>query len=234
MAATLAWPAAAWGDEWQWPVEGPLAARFSYRESSPFSRGQHRGIEIAAAEGTVVRAACSGRVRFAGSVAGSQGIVSVACGGLIASYLHLGAISVRTAADVAPSQRIGTVGRRSRLYLGARRTDDRFGYVDPLTLLADERPQPLPLLPRLRPRPLPVAAPLGPAPLRAPARVPRAVPAAQPAAIPTAHPQPARLPLIVWLGLGLLGAAVPSWGVRRVRRRRRQPVRAMNAGVHAG
>lgn len=230
----LAWPAAAWGDAWQWPVDGPLAARFSYRESSPFARGQHRGINIAAGEGTVVRAACPGRVRFAGSVAGSQGIVSVACGGLIASYLHLGAISVRSASEVVASQQIGTVGRRSRLYLGARRTGDRFGYIDPLTLLADKRPKPVPLLPRVSARRPPVAAPLGPTPAPTPARLPIPVPAAQPVRFPVAHPEPARLPLVVWLGLGLLGAAVPSWGVRHVCRRRREPVRAMNSGLHAG
>lgn len=234
VAAALAWPAAAWGDAWQWPLDGSLAARFSYRESSPFSRGQHRGIDIAAAEGTVVRAACPGRVRFAGSVAGSQGIVSVVCGGLIASYLHLGAISVRSAAEVVTSQRIGTVGRRSRLYLGARRTGDPFGYVDPLTLLADKRPRPVPLIPRLRPPRSPVAAPLGPAPLPAPARLPSPVRAAEPVRVPVAHPQPVRLPLVAWVGLGLLAAGVPSWGVRQTRRRRRGSTGAMKARLDTG
>ncbi|MDQ6750121.1 MAG: M23 family metallopeptidase [Actinomycetota bacterium] len=206
----------------------------------PFSRGQHRGIDIAASEGTVVRSACRGQVRFAGSVAGSDGIVSVACGRLAASYLHLGSITVRAGADIGTGEQIGSVGRRSRLYLSARRTGDRFGYVDPLSLLR-ETGSPIPLVPRFSARRPPVTPPLGPAPRPVPVwhgspvrpPEPGRVPVAEPRQVPAAHPQPASQPLVAWAGLGLLAAALPSWGVRRVRRRRR-PVRVVKAGLRAG
>jgi hypothetical protein len=230
VAATLAWPAVARGDAWRWPVDGPLEARFAYRESTPFSRGQHRGIDIAAFRGTVVRSACPGRVRFAGTVAGSEGIVSVVCGALTASYLHLGSIGVRSGSAVGPGDRIGSVGRRSRLYLGARRTGDRFGYVDPLTLLGARRPRPVPLVPRFTARRPPLVVRLGPAPRAVPAWHLNPVPVAEPWRVGAAHPQRARVPLVVWLGLGLLGAALPSWGVRYAGRRR-EPVRAVRGGL---
>ena len=245
VAASLLWPAASGAAAgWQWPVEGSVTGHFSYRESTPFSRGQHRGIDIAAAEGTRVRSACRGRVRFAGSVAGSEGIVSVVCGRLTASYLHLGSISVRAGRLVAANQQLGRVGRRSRLYLGARRTGDRFGYVDPLTLLAGARRRPPPLMPRFTARRAPpVSVPLGPAPrsapirgrVPAPARLPGAhrLPATQP--LPAAQTIPARPPLVVWAGVGLLALALPSWGVRRIRRRRRRELmRAVEPGLRTG
>jgi hypothetical protein len=169
-------------------------------------------------------------VRFAGSVAGSEGIVSVVCGRLTASYLHLGAIEVRSGSEIGASERIGTVGRRSRLYLGARRTGDRFGYVDPLTLLRSAQPRGAPVLPPIGARRVPVAAPLGPLPRPVPAWRPVPVArAARPSYRPTAQPEPARAPLVVWVGLGLLAAALPGWRIRRARRRRRAPVAAARA-----
>ena len=53
------------------PVHGAIARGFDYA-GDPFARGHHRGVDLAAGPGTPVRAACPGRVTFAGR-AGANG-----------------------------------------------------------------------------------------------------------------------------------------------------------------
>ena len=53
------------------PVPGEVVRAFAYA-GDPFARGHHRGLDLAAAPGAPVRAACSGRVTFAGR-AGASG-----------------------------------------------------------------------------------------------------------------------------------------------------------------
>src|SRR3712207_9470620 len=57
---------------WTWPVSGDVIT--PYRNGAdPYASGQHRGIDIAAPVGSVVRAAAGGEVRFAGT-AGAYGL----------------------------------------------------------------------------------------------------------------------------------------------------------------
>ncbi len=70
LLAALAFPAAAAG--WAWPVDGRVVTPYRNGDD-PYAGGQHRGIDIAAAAGTPVRAAAAGTVTFAG-VAGSSGL----------------------------------------------------------------------------------------------------------------------------------------------------------------
>ncbi len=175
LLALAAAPAAA-SERWRWPLRGDVVTPF-HLAPSRFAAGQHRGIDIAAPAGASVRSACGGIVRFAGRLPGRGLGVSVACGALVATYLELGRTSVTRGARVAAGERIGTVAA-SHLQLGARRVGDPFGYVDPLTLLAEQRPPPLggaprPRGPRMRGRPRPRAAPRPPA---APRPRPRAAP----------------------------------------------------------
>ncbi len=72
----LAAAAAAAPRHWSPPVAGEPARLFRLGPD-PFRRGQHRGVDYAARG--PVRAACAGRVVFAGPVAGA-GTVSVRCG----------------------------------------------------------------------------------------------------------------------------------------------------------
>src|SRR3954468_18524918 len=152
-------------DRWRWPVPShSLAGRFAYTPRHPFAAAQRRGIDIVAPRGATVRSACGGRVTFAGRVPGGRGLgVTVRCGGLVATHLGLGSVAVRRGARVAAGTRIGAggpagragvggVGPGGRLRLGAGLVAARFGYVDPLGLLRDERPPAAP------------AAPLGRAP----------------------------------------------------------------------
>jgi murein DD-endopeptidase MepM/ murein hydrolase activator NlpD len=225
---------------WRWPVEGEVVREFVVK-ADRFAPGQHRGINVAAPVGTPVRAACGGRVRFAGPVADNGRTVSVVCGRHVATYLHLQSIAVRRGQPVPPGTRVGTVGRTGRpgrgpthLHLGARELSSG-RYVDPRTLLgATTSPPPVVAGPRTAPRLRPT--PLGPAPRAAPA--PRTAPAprdarltvpglagpvASPTAPPTASSRPARaLPLAVWAGLALLAAGLPVGALVRVRGRRQE------------
>jgi Peptidase family M23 len=180
---------------WTPPVEGP-PTRLFHLGANPFARGQHRGVDLAT-NGEQVRAACSGRVVFAGRVAG-EGTVSQRCGRWRVSYAPLIRLAVRAGAPAGPGTRLGRAG--GELHFGVRREGRRFGYVDPLRFFGAQHAPPPLLAPRGEGRrpgsPRPVA--LRPHP------PPRAL-AARP------HPPPALAPWPVWLGLllgltGLLGA----------------------------
>ena len=184
----------------------------------PFTRGQHRGVDLDAAPGERVRSACGGRVVFAGRVAGA-GTVSVRCGRWRVSYAPLERIAVRAGARWSGSA-LGRVGRvRSRteggrfagargttppsqrsgrtdhagLHLGVRREGRRFGYVDPLRFLATAARAPPPV----------VAARAAP---RRSARAPVPRPS---------RPSPTLAPWPVWLGLALLMTGLAGAGTLR-------------------
>ena len=203
---------------WLRPVDGPVLRPFAVGPDR-FAAGQHRGADLGAPAGARVRAACGGRVSFAGRVPGGGRTVSVRCGALVATFQHLGDVAVRRGQRLLPGAPIGTVGRARpspHVHLGAR--DAATGaYVDPLTLLGSAPLAPLPPIPAARRRrPLP----LGPAPPRgAPAR-PFTVPAARPVRAPHAVVSD-RLPWPVWLGVGLVALGLPLSGGLVVLRRRR-------------
>jgi hypothetical protein len=202
---------------WRRPVTGPVVARFAVGPD-PFAAGQRRGIDFAALAGSAVTAPCGGSVAFAGAVPRRGGAVSVRCGRLTATVLGLVALAVRRGAVVRPGDRLGTVGSAGRVRLGARRTQDRFGYRDPEPLL--ERGTAMP--------------PVGTVPRRGPGRGPRGPHVGGWHSIPvpraTAHvPEPEgdavadarRTPLAAWLGLALVAGALPAGGlVARPRARR--------------
>src|SRR4051794_36779348 len=96
---------------WRWPEDGTVVGRFAYARSAPFTAGARRGIDIAAAPGAAVRAACRGRVAFAGAVPGGRGLgVTVRCGALVATHLGLVRLAVRRGAPVGPRARLGSGG----------------------------------------------------------------------------------------------------------------------------
>ncbi|MFA9270521.1 MAG: M23 family metallopeptidase [Baekduiaceae bacterium] len=209
---------------WRPPVDGEPARRVAVG-SDRFAAGQHRGVDLAAPVGTPVRAACGGRVRFAGTVGDAGRAVSVTCGRLVASYLHLATIDVRRGGWVPPGTRIGTVGRSGRprgaphLHLGARRVADG-RYVDPLTLLG-AAPGPAP----------PVAPPPGRA--RRPGLEPRAVPVRPRPVLEPARDR-AAVPWAALAGLVVLVlGAIPATSAGRRRRRRRAADQALHGVAYA-
>jgi biotin carboxyl carrier protein len=196
-------PAAA-ADHWVAPVPVTVADRFDPPDQ-PWLAG-HRGVDLLAAAGTVVRAAGAGEVSFAGPLAG-RGVVVVVHGPLRTTYEPVTA-TVSVGDQVAPGEPIGVLeaavvhcGGRACLHWGLLRGT---AYLDPLTLLGPTRVR---LLPFSVGEPAPTAASVLPPPA---ARAGRAVavvtaPVAQAAARPAALPA-ARSPA----GPGTVGAAVAA------------------------
>ena len=136
-------PAEAAVRHWAPPVHGAPAKRF-HLGPNPFLRGQHRGVDFASGGGRV-RAACGGRVVFAGRVAGA-GTVSVRCGRWRVSYAPLTRIAVREGERVGARAQLGRSA--GGIHFGVRREGRRFGYVDPLRFFASDRSAPPPVLGR--------------------------------------------------------------------------------------
>lgn len=99
-------PAAA--PRFEWPVRGRTLAGFGPRAGGQ----QNDGIDIAAAQGTPVKAADGGTVVYAGNeVRGLGNLLLVShTGGYITAYAHLDQLSVAKGATVKKGQTIGTVG----------------------------------------------------------------------------------------------------------------------------
>ena len=191
---------------WRWPLRGRVVGAFRLTPHAPFARGQRRGIDVVASPGTLVHAACAGRVTFAGPLPHNGKAVTVRCGALVATYLHLGGLAVRRWTHAAVGQRLGALGPDGRLRLGARRAGFRWGYVDPLALLHDPRPSAPPALgPAPRPRRLRPA----PVPMAAPRRVPAPAPAAR-----------RHMPWPAYAAIALIATALPVGSLVHSRRRR--------------
>jgi len=226
--------AAAPGPRLEPPVPGAAVRAFAYA-GDPFARGHHRGVDLAVAPGEAVRAACSGRVSFAGRAGAVGRAVAVRCGAWSVTHLPLREVAVRAGEHVVAGAPLGTAagpGRHAGLHLGVRRASDPLGYVDPAPLLASRRRTPPPAGPPpgsavrretrspAHPEPVPSApqaarAPLASAPQPAtPASHPGSSPAREHGARPVA-------PWPVWAGLALLLSGAIGAGTVRVARRRR-------------
>ena len=204
---------------WRRPLPGAVERAFAYSAARPFAAGQHRGADFAGRPGAVVRAACGGRVAFAG-----RGVVTLRCGPWRVTHLPLATLTVQAGARVREGARLGTLApsaEHAGLHLGVRRAGDRFAYVDPVPLLGPEIPRvgPPGVAP-VRPRGV---VPVGPAGGVAPAR-PRGVAPGHPRGIAPAS-SAVRIRGVatwpVWLGLALALAGAAGGGIRvRARKRR--------------
>ncbi|HEX6399809.1 MAG TPA: M23 family metallopeptidase [Actinomycetota bacterium] len=122
--------------DWTWPVAGPVTRGFD-PPASPFGSG-HRGIDIAAAVGTPVRAATAGTVTFAGPVGGRLFVTVDHGAGFESTYSFLDSIAVRRGDVVSGGQAIARSGTGHAgdivpsLHFGVKLTD---AYVDPLEYL---------------------------------------------------------------------------------------------------
>lgn len=100
------------GDLFSWPVRGYVSSGYGYR-ISPFTgaRQFHSGLDIAAPQGTPVRAAMYGRVVDTGYDTNSGNYIIIAHhGGYKTLYAHLDVIRVKAGAAVNTGDRIGDVG----------------------------------------------------------------------------------------------------------------------------
>lgn len=93
-----------------WPLEGVLFGRFGLRDGNP-----HDGIDLAAPEGTSIRAAAAGAVLYAGTQRGYGNLVILRHeGGLITIYAHNQKNLVREGDRVRVGEEIALVGRTGR------------------------------------------------------------------------------------------------------------------------
>ncbi len=233
VAATLWLLLAPTASAWNWPVQGDVLRGFNVH-SSPYTAGQHRGIDLAAAPGEPVHAPAAGSVTFAGTVPhGGRTLAIRTTDGHTVTLQHLGAFEVARGALVAEGDVIAAAGSSGdaehavpSLHLGIRRTADEHGYVDPLELLPARAPLPVSGGAAAEPPPSPVAAPAS-APQTAPAPPPAAPepPAAVVADAP-AEPAPAESsPTAEPAGAPAVPVAVPA----AVAPTRTEPVRPRSA-----
>jgi len=125
---------------WTWPVDGPVLRPFVFDHDSPYTAGQHRGIDIGTSTGVPVLAPAEGVVSFAGTVPTGGKTISIETpSGYTATLLHLGSIGVKRGAVVREGGVVGAAGAeggaKPYVYFGVRTTSDPQGYVDPLGLL---------------------------------------------------------------------------------------------------
>lgn len=138
-------PGSALGGGWGWPLEGRVFAPFA-QSSDPYASGDHRGVDIEAAEGTTVVAPISGKVRWTGTLGAGGKMVSLTSNsGLhVLSFLHLSKISVARGQAVMPGAKLGLSGssgdlrgKPPHLHFGVRVPEGgELRYVDPLPLLS--------------------------------------------------------------------------------------------------
>lgn len=119
-----------------WPIHGPVIRPFDLPEG-PYGAG-HRGIDIAAPSGTVVRASNDGVVAFAGLVAGARYVSVDHADGVRTTYSWLSTVSVQAGDPVRRGDPVGTSGvghpgvDPAHLHFGALFAGT---YLDPMLLL---------------------------------------------------------------------------------------------------
>jgi len=112
-----------WSDKLEVPLqfELPVSGRFS----SPFglkrffnqqARRPHSGLDIAAAEGTPIKAPAAGKIINTGNYFFNGNTIFIDHGqGLITMYCHMNSIDVKTGSTVKSGQQIGTIGMTGRV-----------------------------------------------------------------------------------------------------------------------
>ena len=100
-----------------WPVTGRISSIFGLRRFfNEQERRPHSGLDIAASEGTPIKAAASGTVLDAGDFFFSGNMIYIDHGqGIITLYAHLSKISVKPGDVVKQGDIIGEVGQTGRV-----------------------------------------------------------------------------------------------------------------------
>ncbi len=141
LSIAAALPAGAANPEpWRWPLPGHHVNQPFDKPESAYGPG-HRGVDLAASAGDVVRAVAAGRVTFVGSVARTS-VVTIDHGGERSTYQPVKS-RLRIGDSVSGGEPVGTLlGSPSHcagacLHLGRLEGEDE--YLDPLELLASGR-----------------------------------------------------------------------------------------------
>ena len=127
-----------------WPVSGRISSIFGLRRFfNEQERSPHNGLDIAAIEGTPVKAAAKGTVIDAGEFFFSGNMIYIDHGqGIISLYAHLSRIDVKSGDAVNTGDIIGAVGQTGRV-TGAHLHFAVFAnrtLIDPINMLPKNRP----------------------------------------------------------------------------------------------
>jgi murein DD-endopeptidase MepM/ murein hydrolase activator NlpD len=122
---------------WTWPVTGAVIRGFDPPDT-PYGSG-HRGIDIAATVGTLVRAPAAGVITFAGNVGGHLFVTIDHGGGFLSTCSFLSALLVHEGDLATRGQGIALSGTghigdvTPNVHLGIRLNGE---YVDPIDYLS--------------------------------------------------------------------------------------------------
>jgi len=127
-----------------WPVSGRISSIFGLRRFfNEQERSPHNGLDIAAIEGTPVKAAAKGTIIDAGEFFFSGNMIYIDHGqGIISLYAHLSRIDVKPGDTVNTGDIIGAVGQTGRV-TGAHLHFAVFAnqtLIDPINMLPKNQP----------------------------------------------------------------------------------------------
>ncbi|ADP86403.1 Peptidase M23 [Nitratidesulfovibrio vulgaris RCH1] len=110
-------PEVHWRLPFKRPVPGEVSSDFGLRrEFNGERRAPHRGLDLRGGEGDSVRACAAGRVMLAEEHYFSGNVVYIDHGlGVVSSYMHLSAFSVRPGDMVSAGDEVGKVGKTGRV-----------------------------------------------------------------------------------------------------------------------
>lgn len=96
-----------------WPARGKILSSFGYKKNGLYNDG----INIRAASGTLVKAAETGVVAYAGNELKGMGnlVIIQHANGWMSVYAHLDEMNVRRSSKVAKGEKIGTIGKTGKV-----------------------------------------------------------------------------------------------------------------------